>query len=88
MDLDPLHDMLPAQGVLEGARHPHALVDVLPTLKVVDAVHPNYRLVLVTSFPVVKVLSSSAEAISTSLALGSSHLLSALVTLEGVGEGL
>ena len=77
LDLDPLHD-LPVQGVLEGPRHPHAVVDVLPALMVVDAVEPQHRLVLVTSFPVVEVLSSSGVAIPARLALVSGSILPTL----------
>ena len=54
----------------------------------VDTVQPEHRLVLVTGFPVVKVLSSSGEAIPTRLALVSSNLFSTLVTPEVVGDGL
>ena len=87
LDLDSLHD-LPVEGVLEGPGHPHAVVDVLPALMVVDTVQPQHRLVLVTSFPVVEVLSSSGVAIPARLALVGGDLLPTLVAPEGVGDGL
>ena len=77
LDLDSLHD-LPVEGVLEGPRHPHAVVHVLPALVMVDTVQPQNRLVLVTSFPVVEVLSSSGEAIPARLALVSGSILPTL----------
>ena len=54
----------------------------------VDTVQPQNRLVLVTSFPVVEVLSSSGEAIPARLALVGGNLLPTLVAPEGVGDGL
>ena len=77
LDLDSLHD-LPVEGLLEGSGHPHAVGDVLSALMVVDTVQPKHRLVLVTSFPVVEVLSSSGEAIPARLALVSGSILPTL----------
>ena len=63
LNLDSLHD-LPVEGLLEGSGHPHAVGDVLSAVMVVGTVQPKHRLVLVTSFPVVEVLSSSGNGIS------------------------
>ena len=87
LDLDSLHD-LPVEGLLEDPSDSHAVVDIHSALVVVHAVQPQDRLVLVTGFPVVKVLSSSGEAIPARLALVSSNLFSTLVTPEVVGDGL
>ena len=41
LDLDSLHD-LPVEGVLEGPSDPHAIVDVLSALVMVDTVQPQH----------------------------------------------
>ena len=39
--LDPLHDQ-PVEGVIEGPGDPHAIVDVLSALVIVDTVQPQH----------------------------------------------
>ena len=62
LNLDSLHD-LPVEGVIEGPGHPHAVVYIPSALMMMNAMKPQYRLVLVTSFKVVEVLSPSSVSI-------------------------
>ena len=83
LNLHSLHD-LSVKGLLERFGDPHAVVDTLSALVMMDTVEPEHRLVFITGLEVVEVLLTSAESIPASLALVSCHLLPALITPEVV----
>ena len=85
LNLNSLHD-LSVEGLLESSSDPHAVLDPLPALMVMNTVEPKHRLFFIRSSQAVQVLLSSTESISTSLPFVGSDLLPTFITPEGVSH--
>ena len=87
LNLYSLHD-LSVEGLLESSGDPHAVLDPLPALMMMNGVEPKHRLLLITGCKAVQVLLPSAEGIPACLSFVGSDLLPTLITPEGVGDRL